>query len=467
MIEPQKVPSNYVQSTVSEDVADRLQAIQEEILSRAHLRKIISDYSLYGITPGKLPPDDVVDRMRRDIMVAVKPNQLNTERTKSVAAFEISFSGPKPDLVQQVTRNLASLFIEENLRDREQESEGTTNFLDDELEKLRESLQQQEQSIEAFKSAHAGELPEQQAPSLQMLGQLQSVLLANSDAITRAQQQSNYLASLLDSLKQMSTPQSMKSSLQLEYDNKTAALLDAEQKYKPNHPDVRRLKAELTALKREINEEKKKDEDTDGRDPNSPAQIQVEIAGLDKEVAKRSTRQVQLENEIKQLQERISALPRVEQELASLTRDYDTSQASYQALLSKRNNSSVAAEMERRAQGEQFLILDPASYPEKPYKPNLLQIDILGLVVGLFVGGALAMLVEKSDTTLHSENDLGFSTSLPVLATLPYVPDPDEKRAARMNRWWLLAGSCGSFCVVLLLAYLKRFAILTGFGWRF
>jgi polysaccharide chain length determinant protein (PEP-CTERM system associated) len=466
MIEPQKVPANYVQSTISEDVSDRLQAIRQEILSRSRLRKIIVEFNLYDSANGKMPGDEAVELMRRDISVEVVTNQLTADRAKSVAAFKIAYSGPNPVLVQKVTRNLASLFIEENLKDREQESEGTTDFLDGQMERLKQSLQEQEKRIETFKSQHAGELPEQQVPSLQMLGQYQSVLQANSDAITRAQQQRSYLASVLENMKMISTPQSMKSALQLQFDNKTAELLAAEQKYKPRHPDILRLQAELSALDEKIDLEKSKNRGADGHEKGAPDQIQVELDGLDKEVVKRTARQSQLEAAIQQLQVHMSALPRVEQELAELSRDYETSRTSYDTLLAKRNNSSVAAEMERRAQGEQFRILDPASFPEKPNKPNLLQINIVGLLVGIFAGCGLALLAEMSDNTLHSERDLTLATSSMVLASLPYVLDSKQKRRATKRRWMIGATTCVSVLAVLLLAYLQRSAIVTGFGWR-
>jgi polysaccharide chain length determinant protein (PEP-CTERM system associated) len=465
MIEPQKVPSNYVQPTISEDVSDRLQSIRQEILSRGRLRKIIAEFNLYNSGNGKVAGDEVVELMRHDITVEVVTNQLSTDRTKSVAAFKIGYSGRNPVLVQKVTRNLASLFIEENLKDREQESEGTTDFLDDQLEKLRTSLQDQEKRIQTFKSAHAGELPEQQNPSLQMLGQLQSVLQANSDAITRAQQQRSYMASVLESMNMINTPQSMKSALQLEYDSKTGDLLTAEQKYRPTHPDIRRLKAELAALKEKIDSEKGKNW-SDGRSQANPDQIQVELDGLDKEILKRTARQSQLEANIQKLQLQMTALPRVEQQLAELSRDYDTSRTSYQALLAKRNNSSVAAEMERRAQGEQFRILDPASYPEKPSKPNLVQLDVLGLLVGIFSGCALAMLAEMSDNTLHSERDFTHAMSAPVLANLPFVLNLGERRRVTQRKWLIASCTCVSLLVVVALAYFQRAAIATGFGWR-
>ena len=152
MIEPQKVPSNYVQPTISVDITDRIQNIRQEILSLTRLRKIISDLGLYDSVPGKTVPDEVVEQMRKDISVDVVPSLMGTDRTRSVTAFRIAYVGANPVLTQKVTRNLASLFVEENLKNREQESEGTTDFLDGQLEKMRQSLQEQEKRLETFKA---------------------------------------------------------------------------------------------------------------------------------------------------------------------------------------------------------------------------------------------------------------------------------------------------------------------------
>ena len=257
MVEPQKVPSNYVQSTISADVGDRLQNIREEILSRTRLYKVITEFNLYGASRRAMSTDDMVEEMRNNIAVEIVNDPKNSDRSRTVAAFKISYTGRTPSLVQQVTRKLTSLFIEENLRKREQDAEGTTDFLEGELEKMRQSLQEQEIRIQTFKSAHAGELPEQQVPTLQMLGQFQSVLQANSDAITRAMQQKNFLDLVLESMQAASTPQNMKSVLQLQYDAKSAELISAQQRYKGDHPDIIRLLAELKALKGQLAAEDK------------------------------------------------------------------------------------------------------------------------------------------------------------------------------------------------------------------
>jgi len=465
MIEPQKVPSNYVQPTISVDITDRIQNIRQEILSLTRLRKIISDLGLYDSVPGKTVPDEVVEQMRKDISVDVVPSLMGTDRTRSVTAFRIAYVGANPVLTQKVTRNLASLFVEENLKNREQESEGTTDFLDGQLEKMRQSLQEQEKRLETFKAAHAGELPEQQSSGFQMIGQMQTVLQSNADAITRVQQQKAYLSSVLEGIRMNQTPQNMKSALQIQLDMKSAELLHAEQKYQPNHPDIRKLNSEIAALKSEV--EAEKSSSVDGKSLATADQVQVQMAELDKEIALRTKRQSELERNIQEMQSRIGRLPQVEQQLAELTRDYQTSKASYDTMLGKRDNSSVAAEMERRAQGEQFRILDPASFPDKPLKPNLLQIDILGLLAGLFGSLGLALVAELADNTMNTDRDLAHCSGLPVLACLSYVRDEGELRRAKLRRGLISAATLATVLVTVFLVYMQCGAIATGFGWKF
>ncbi len=462
IVEPQKVPSNYVQPTMSVNVADRLTAIRQEILSRTRLRKIIAEFNIYRSNKGAIPTDEQVEMMRRDISVELVNTQSSGDRVKDVAALKIAYTGPEPGMVQKVTRKLTSLFIEEHLKDREQQAEGTTDFLDDQMTKMRQFLQEQEKRIQSFKSAHAGELPEQQMAGFQMLTQMQGLLQANSEALSRAQQQQKYLEAMVESMRFITLPQQTKSTLQLQYENKVAELISAEQRYRANFPDVVRIRLELKAIQEKLEAEPAKGR-TDG---NGPEQTKIQIEGLKEEIINRTQRQAKIEADMQRIQVRISALPRVEQQLAELMRDYETSRATYQALLAKRNSSSIAAEMERRAEGEQFRILDPPSYPEKPFKPNLLQINLLGIMAGVFVGCALTLLVELTDQSLQRDKDIAAVVGAPMLASVPWVLSTRAYSRKRFHRFMLAIGSSLGVLVIMAAGYLLRSSIMSGFGWR-
>jgi hypothetical protein len=112
-------------------------------------------------------------------------------------------------------------------------------------------------------------------------------------------------------------------------------------------------------------------------------------------------------------------------------RDYDTIQESYRSLLSKKADSRIAANLERRQIGEQFKILDPARLPQKPYTPNRQKLYTESAAGGLGIGLALAAVVEYLDCTMRSEDDVRAALNLLVLATVPLMPSPWLARRRR------------------------------------
>ena len=173
LVDPQKVPEAYVKSTVTGDVRNRLGTLSQQILSATRLQRIIDSLNLYPEEKKKSAREDLIDRMRKDISVSVVSDFGGSQ---DLQAFRISYSGENSRLVAQVTNELASLFIEENLKAREQQATGTTEFLQNQLQETRQTLEAQEAKLKDFKLKHIGEMPEQQTADLQILGQLQSQL---------------------------------------------------------------------------------------------------------------------------------------------------------------------------------------------------------------------------------------------------------------------------------------------------
>src|SRR5499426_9752 len=134
LVVPQRVPEEYVRSTVTTRIEDRLQSLVQQILSRTRLERIVRDFDLYAKERKTGIMEDVIERMRRDIGVEVLRGD----------SFRITYMGDNPRTVMQVTERLASLFIEENLRDREVLAEDTNQFLEAQLEDARHRLLEQE-----------------------------------------------------------------------------------------------------------------------------------------------------------------------------------------------------------------------------------------------------------------------------------------------------------------------------------
>src|SRR6185437_4644884 len=203
LVEPQKVPADFVKPTVSGDVALRLESIEEQILSRTELTKLIKKYGLYL---GKgLTEDGQVTAMLSDVQVDPVMDPSHPERPP-MPAFRISYSSYDPSLAQQVTGELANEFITGNLNSRAQQAVGTETFIDGALQQESQNLQTLQTQLKDLKSSYMGSLPEQQQANLTVLGQLQTQLQENADALARAQQQKTYLTSLTSAVNSLAAP---------------------------------------------------------------------------------------------------------------------------------------------------------------------------------------------------------------------------------------------------------------------
>lgn len=431
LIEAQKVPTDMVQPTVSNDVAQRLESIQEEILSRTQLSEIIQKYGLYRNQ--HLTADAEVTRMLGNI--SVQPIMDPSHRNAPVTAFRISFSADDPLLAQEVTADLSNLFINDNLKLRSQQALGTEAFITGQLQQADQTLHGLESQLKELKSKYMGALPEQQSANLTVLGQLQTSLQTNADALARAEQQKTYLTSLEQAVAQLgpgATPQLPTPPSQAEQDLRKAktSLAVAKQQYTPEHPDVISLKAQVKALEAQVAAEKAAT--AKAAPPKSPAaasnasplgpQGQSQIAVLNKEIEQRTKDQAAIQAKINQLQGRIDQLPDVEEQLTNLQNAYNVAKANDTVLLQKKAAAEMGAAMEQQAQGEEFRIMDPANLPQKPDSPNLLQIDGLGSAAGLMLGLGLAFLIEMRDAVVRSDLDVAYYTKMPLLAALPALP---------------------------------------------
>ena len=175
LVVPQRVPESYVRSTVTTRIEDRLQSITQQILSRTRLERIIQDFNLYADERRTAIMEDIVERMRKEIEVQVVKGD----------AFRVGFTSDEARTAMRVTERLASLFIEENLRDREVLAEGTNQFLEAQLEDARRRLIENEKRLEDYRRQHSGELPTQLEANMQGQHNIEMQLQALLESVNR------------------------------------------------------------------------------------------------------------------------------------------------------------------------------------------------------------------------------------------------------------------------------------------
>jgi polysaccharide biosynthesis transport protein len=458
LVEAPAMPKNYVMPNVNDDLQSRLQSISQQILSRTRLLLIINELNLYNRKNKQgLSPDDKVERMKKDINI-----ELVKDRDGGIQAFTISYLAPDPRTAQKVTGKLTSLFIDENLKVRQQQSEGTTQFIQSQLEAARRSLTLQEAKIRDFQAAHEGELPTQQVTNLQILGGLQAQYQNEQQALNTAKQQRIYLQTSID---QYRTLQSTSSSadgtssglpaIDHQLETLRSQLSELSSHYTDNYPDVRRVKNEIAKTEKIRNnliaDLKKNASNPDSAsashevvDPTQSGpmiQLQAQLHSNQVEIANREQAIHALIAKIGEYQTRLNNEPASEQQLADLTRGYDQSKASYDELLKKETESRMATKMEQLQQGERFTILDPPSLPVKPDFPNRLKMCGLGFAAGTFLGVLAVGLLEFLDDRLHSDKEIKRLLHIAVISEVPEMQTAaDEKRGRlRVVLGWAMA----------------------------
>lgn len=428
LVIPQNIPDSFVKSTVTMNPSEHLSVISQEITSRTNLEKVIRKISpeLFN----KVGIDQIIAQMRSNIAIDVQQNR--SSRTASVSAFTISYQGKDPYQVAETTNLMAKLFIDENLRRREEQAKKTTAFLVNELKELEATLAEQEKVISDYKQLHIGSLPEQRDTNLRMLDQLmiqsQRIGVELNEAENRRivlQQQAMQSDSIPSSAgEEQRVPSS--GSLQARINDTQRRIAELKNKYTDQHPDIVAAQSELqklTALAAGLK--------TDTSNPSfSPftSEIDKELLSLNLTIRTLRNEDGAIKAKIAEYQARVERAPKLEQELFALSRDYQNTKKAYDELLSKRLAAEQAEKLEMDQQGEQFKIIDQAKVPIKPFKPDPFKIVLVGIMLALASGGGLVFLAELLDKSFYSVKDLESYLGLPILASIPLA---SQRKPAR------------------------------------
>jgi len=480
---PQRVPDAYVKSTVTMKTVDRLSALSEQIMSRTELERLVVEMNLYPDLRQRLPMQDVVDQMRTKIRV--DPIR---ERNQDADSFYVRFSYPEPTMARSVTERLGGLFIDVNARDRGNLAQATNSFLETQLDDARKNLETQENRLKDFRERYAGRLPTQLDFNMSAMQNAQARVQTLIESLARDRDQKLLLQTTYAELSaqelppppapptpvvpasppqtaQAQTTPAMNGTTKQNLDQARAALTALEMRLKPEHPDIVRTKSAIASLEVKAAEEAKQalaaqqaaaeaaaQAAAASNPPNptpvvgppalTPAELarrdrlqtmRGQIESLDRQIAFKEAEELRVRANIEDLQRRIEQIPGVESEWVSLTRDYATQQSAYQQLLSKSQDAKLAANLEQRQIGEQFRILDPPRTPNRPVGVARLETNGIGAGIGLAIGLMLAGLLEVRDRTFRKAGDITEVLQLPVIALLPRVISPEERRRARVR----------------------------------
>jgi polysaccharide biosynthesis transport protein len=434
MVDPQKVPDSYVPSTVSTSISDRLSTLQQQIMSPTRLKHTIDTLGLYPELRGAKSEQDLIAKMQ-----AATSLDVSGAGSAHMSTFKIGFQGDNPTQVAEVANQLAKLFIAENSAAREEQFSGTAEFLTKQLHDTKAQLEQKETELQRIKSQYVLDLPESKQFHMESLTNLRTRLQSIQDQINRAQQDKALLQAVANGATSgndaaaTTTPVTSVSPYAAQIQQLETQLSNLQTRYSPNHPDIRRVQEQLTALRAKAAEEPGVASSTD-KNASTPdggrkaAQLNSELQRLDREIQNQKQAEAQVQEEIRTHTAKLEGIPVFEEKMASLMRDHDTLQRFYNSLLDKKLSAEMASELENREVGERFIILDPASPPAKPYAPKRRLLALVSLFAGLALGVVVAVIIELLDQSVRSEREAADIVGVPVLAGVPEFMTPRQKK---------------------------------------
>lgn len=491
LIEEPDVPADLVKSTVSTFANDRLQVIQQRVMTSQHLNEIIDRFGLYPEEQKTMPRSALINKMRSQVELEVVSANLSgqqqqrRQQPQASIAFTLSFSSEDPNVAQQVANRLTDLYLAENDRTRQEKAAGTTQFLGEQAHKLYADVQALEKRLLDLRSKYNGSLPEQFAMNTQLLNQAQAQLMQLRSEQQILTDKKSYLQSQLGTISpytpmtsngRPATPQAQLMDLELQYSDLSgrygakhpdvvrlqrqievlrkqiggvdtraldqakfstlqAQLNEAMQRYGEKHPDVQRLRRQLDEAKAQMDAAPAPSITAPSGPPDNPMylQLQNQLADADSQLRGINERASALEANIADLQKRILQTPTVEAEYSSLQNQHQLALQRYQNFKDKEADAQVAETMEQQSKGETFSVIEPPQYPDVPESPNRRLLMLVGVFMTGMLAAAAMVAIDMLDPRIYEPKSLMVAFGEMPLATVPYIRTSDEMRGRRLR----------------------------------
>jgi len=521
LIKEQEIPQEFVRSTVTSFADERIQVISQQVMTRATLLDLADRYGLYAKERQRQTSEEILDLMRRDIrLTLIGAENPNRNGGKSTIAFSLSYESEAPASAQKIVNELVTLYLNENVKNRQRKAAETTSFLDEEIVRVTQRISELEQTLADFKQRNQGRTPDYGPANLVASERVASDIQRLEREITFVEERRLQLEGQLADTKPAAPlagggasalePEDRLRLLQLQLTVLTGTLseehpdvkrtrreiakLQAEsgigsdaidrdaklrelkaslsvlrQRYSDEHPDVVKLKRLVANIEQAVRTSETAGRGADplrqARKPDNPAfltlRAQAETIGAQLQ-SMRSERE-ELKVRLKLLDARVNVTPEVEREFLEVTRDLDSSRLRFRELREKQMQAQLSEQLERDRKAERFTLIEPPVFPEKPYRPNRSLILAMGLLLALVGGVGSAALREAIDQTVHGPRDIVRVMQIPVLSSLPAQIDPLDIR--RRQRQWIVAGLLVASALALALAGLHLLYMPLDVAW--
>ncbi len=512
LIESQDIPPDLIRSTITSYAVQRIEEIKQRIMTTGNIMSVVQRFELYSDRElNRLTRSEISKKFRDNVSVepisadVIDPRSGNP--TKAVIAFKLAFDGDEPQKVHKVTNELITLYLNENLRGRTEQSNSTSDFLSSELKSLDTLLKDLESQLSTFKEKNKGSLPELNGYNLNTLDRSEHELIEIKTRMQDLESRKIELASQLAQLnpsaptiladgKAVLSDSDRLRALQSDYRRKAAIyspdhpdlmrlnreisvllqtqgnnndakdvgkqlqvardqLAQAREKYTGEHPEIKKLTEVVSKLEIELQNANR---GTPEVIPDNPSYVllDTQLKSIESEIASLVTKSQLLKENIKENEQLLLKAPSVERDYQVLLRDYDNTRLKYRELSEKQMQAELGKSLEQERKGERFTLIQPPEIPEEPLSPNRIAIVFIALVLAIGFGVVAGIIAEALDPKVYGEKSIEAITGISALVLVPFYEIPVDDSVRKKSTLWIFAGIA---VVVLIFIVLFNFFV--------
>jgi polysaccharide biosynthesis transport protein len=446
MLEGAAISGDMVQTTAAPAAAQQVELVQRSVMTRARVMELLAAADPY---PGlEATPEQKADEIIAN--TSFEPvNPVTFEPMPISPAFSIHYLNPNPQLAQTVARGIAELFVAQSRQTRQDQARETRVFLESRVKEIDGQVRQVESRMSEFKQRHGDALPENRLRNETALDRTQRDLDSAEAQVRLYEQQEQLLKLQLNQINPMLVASTGDAFTQVAAVR--AELAAAQQRYTPDHPDIKRLQRVLQSLI-----EQGKSSQASGVTPDNPdyLRVQAELSTVRSNLSAQRSVAARARAQMADYGRRMVSSPVVERDYVALERERDALQAQLRELQGKLGSAEIAQSLETENRGERYTLLKASNLPSKPASPNRLGIIVLGLVLGGGLAAGLAVMREGADPSIRDRRDITALGSLPIIGTIPLMPNEEDRQRGRRG-WMATAAAYAAGIVVVAIVILR------------
>ena len=425
LVEGAQIPGALAQSTVPVNAIEQIQIIEQRLMTRANLLSLANRFDVYD-NKSAMSADEIVEDMRSRTTFSTDVPTRGARTVAGATTIRVAFDAPTPAMAAEITNEITTLILQENVRLRTGRATGTLDFFQQEVTRLSAEIDRNAKAILDFKNDNQEALPDslEFRRNEQTLNQERLLKLEREEGDLR--QTRGRIVDIYEQTGQVFSDRKLSPEEQQLADLKRQ-LEQARSVYSETSPNVTMLKSRVAALEPIV----QKQLAVINPEYLGMSEYEIQLAQMDARLDSIETEKVRIEASLADLDKTIKATPANEMTLNALERDQANLRTQYDAAQKRLADAAVGERIEVLAKGERFTLVEQASPPEDPLSPNRLLIGGGSVAAGLGAGFGFIVLLELLNRSIRRPVEISTKLGIQPFATIPYIRTSTETRWKR------------------------------------